>query len=107
MQFLKTIFWTIIAVVAAIFAVNNWTPVTINLWNGLQLDTRLPVLLLITFLIGLIPTLVLHRATRWSLNRKLGNAERALAEMRDPLPAPQGGAIPPASAPIAAPPGVA
>jgi lipopolysaccharide assembly protein A len=108
MQFLKTIFWAIVAVAGAIFAVKNWTLVTISLWDGIQLDTRLPVLLLITFLIGLLPTFLLHRATRWSLKRKLDTAERALADIRSPaVPAAANQSLPPAAAPMAAPPGVA
>lgn len=82
MQFLKTLLWVIIAVVGVLFAINNWTPVTLNLWGGLQMETQLPVLLLISFLLGLIPYMILHRATRWSLGRKLSNAERSLAEYR-------------------------
>ncbi len=82
MQFLRTLFWVILAVVGAVFSLNNWTPVTINLWAGIVLDTRLPVLLLVTFLLGLLPVLILHRATRWSLRRRLESANRALTETR-------------------------
>jgi lipopolysaccharide assembly protein A len=82
MQFLKTVFWVVLAIVAVVFSINNWTPVTLNLWGGLQLDTQLPLLLLIAFLIGLLPYFIMHRATRWSLNRKLTSAERSLAEYR-------------------------
>jgi hypothetical protein len=46
MQFLRTLFWVVLAVVAVIFAVNNWSQVTINLWGGMQADAKLPVLLL-------------------------------------------------------------
>jgi uncharacterized integral membrane protein len=84
MQFLRTVFWVVLAVIGVIFAMANWTPVTINLWSGLVVDTRLPILLLITFLLGLVPMLVLHRATRWSLRRRLDNANRALTETRSP-----------------------
>jgi putative membrane protein len=93
MQFLRTLFWVVLAVVAVIFAVNNWSQVTINLWGGLQADAKLPVLLLGAFLIGLVPMYLLHRATRWSLRRRLDSAERSLAELRAidapaPVPAP-------------------
>ncbi len=106
MQFLKTIFWAMIAVVAAIFSFNNWNLVTISLWNGLQMDMPLPLLLGIAFLVGLVPTYLLHRTTRWSLNRKLSSAERALAVVRAPDPVVAKGTLPPSAAPIAAPPGV-
>jgi putative membrane protein len=82
MQFLRTLFWVILAVVAVIFAFNNWTQVSVNLWGGLHADAKLPVLLLVAFLIGLLPMFILHRATRWNLKRRLDNAERALADLR-------------------------
>ncbi len=107
MQFLKAIFQAFIAVVAAIFAYNNWTAVTVNLWGGVVLDTVLPVLLLIAFLIGLLPTFLLHRATRWRLNRKLNSAEKALADVQRPAIVPTPTNVQPTAAPIAVPPGVA
>ncbi|MDB5689609.1 MAG: hypothetical protein JWL91_1485 [Sphingomonas bacterium] len=91
MQFLRTLFWVVLAVVAVIFAINNWTQVTVSLWGGLQADAKLPVLLLAAFLLGLVPMYLLHRATRWSLRRRLDGAERSLAELRAvdaPAPAP-------------------
>lgn len=110
MQFLKTLFWVTVAVSAAIFSFNNWSPVTINLWNGLQLDTRLPLLLAGAFFIGLGPALLLHRTTRWRMRRKIETMERALADIRvaaEPQPSTSRQAIPPAAAPMAVPPGVA
>jgi len=111
MQFLRTVFWVVLAVVGVIFSLANWTPVTINLWSGLVLDTRLPVLLFATFLLGLVPMAILHRATRWSLRRRLDTANRALSETRDTnmhVPDPvMRDAMPPGASPIAPPPGVA
>ncbi len=77
MQFLRTVFWVVLAVVAVIFAFNNWEIVSVHLWGDLILDSPLPVLLLLAFLIGLLPALVLHRATSWNLRRKLDAATRA------------------------------
>jgi lipopolysaccharide assembly protein A len=106
MQFLKAIFQAFVAVIAAIFAYNNWTPITVNLWGGVVLDTVLPLLLLLAFLIGLLPTLLLHRATRWRLRRKLDSTEKALASVQNLPVATPATNIPPAAAPIAVPPGV-
>jgi lipopolysaccharide assembly protein A len=106
MQFLKAIFQAFVAVIAAIFAYNNWTPVTVNLWGGVVLDTMLPLLLLLAFLIGLLPTLLLHRATRWRLRRKLDSTEKALASVQNASPPVSAPNMPPAAAPIAVPPGV-
>jgi uncharacterized integral membrane protein len=71
MQFLKTLFWVILAIVLVLFARANWDVVTINLWGGLQADVKLPVLVVAAFLIGFLPTLILYRARIWSLRRRL------------------------------------
>ena len=107
MNFLRTIFWVALVAVAAFFCANNWfrVPITI-LKDSSVVEINLPLLLLGAFLIGLVPPLILHRATRWSFKRKLDTAERALADIRGPSPTPTGGTLPPAAAPIAAPPGV-
>ena len=113
MRFLKTLFWVLVVVAIALFSVRNWTPVTINLWGGLVMDTKLPALLIAAFLLGLVPYFLIHRATRWSMRRKLETAERSVADLRTarvPAPAPPASAIPsilpPVAAPIAVPPGV-
>ena len=111
MQLLRTLFWVAIAVAASAFAVANWTPITLTLWNGVLVDTYLPIPLTAAFLLGFVPYYLLHRATRWSLQRRLSQIERQLAETRNllsPAPAEPGslGAIPPSAAPIAVPPGV-
>lgn len=98
MQFLKVIFQLFIAIIAAIFAYNNWIPVTVNLWGGVVLDTMLPLLLLIAFLLGLLPTLLLYRTTRWRLRRKLDSTEKALASVQNavvPASVPTPTTIPP------------
>lgn len=82
MQFLRTLFWVVVAVAAVVFATRNWNTVTINLWGGLQADVKLPMLVFGAFLVGLLPPWILHRATRWSLRRRLESAERALSEAR-------------------------
>ncbi|HET9429086.1 MAG TPA: hypothetical protein VFO69_12075, partial [Allosphingosinicella sp.] len=70
MQFLKTLFWVILAVVLVLFAHANWNVVTLNLWGGLQADVKLPVLVIGAFLIGFLPTLILYRARLWSIRRR-------------------------------------
>ncbi len=82
MQFLRTVFWVILAVLGAVFALNNWVPVTVKLWSDIVIDTPLPFLMLLCFLIGLLPPLILHRIRLWSLNRKLESANRSLSETR-------------------------
>jgi uncharacterized integral membrane protein len=71
MQFLKTLFWVILAVVLVLFASANWNIVTLELWGDLQADVKLPVLVIGAFLLGFVPTLVIYRARIWSLKRRL------------------------------------
>jgi uncharacterized integral membrane protein len=71
MQFLKTLFWVVLAIVLVLFAKANWTQVTLNLWGGLQMDAKLPVLVLIAFLLGFLPTFLILRGRIWSLKRRL------------------------------------
>ncbi|MCW2350192.1 hypothetical protein [Sphingobium sp. B12D2B] len=79
MQFLRTAFWVVLAIIIVIFSFANWTPVMINLWGGLQLETKLPVLVIVAFLAGSLPFWALHKATKYRMRRRLDSAERALA----------------------------
>ena len=76
MQFLKTLLWVLIAVVVALFASRNWSDVTLNLWGDIQADIKLPVLLLVTFLIGFLPTWLTMRARVWAHGRRMEAMER-------------------------------
>jgi uncharacterized integral membrane protein len=76
MNFLRTLFWVVIAVSLAIFANRNWTDVTLNLWGNLQADVKLPVLLAFVFLLGFLPIYFILRGRLWSLKRRLAIAER-------------------------------
>lgn len=82
MQFLKTLFWVVVAAVAVIFAYRNWIPVEIQLWGGLEADVKLPVLMLFAMLFGFVPMFLVHKASRWQLKRKLDNMQRGLEEAR-------------------------
>jgi uncharacterized integral membrane protein len=86
MQFLRTLFWVVVAIIAVIFANKNWTSVEINLWGGIVADVKLPILLLIAFIAGLLPPFILYQASRWQLRRRLDAAERTIAQLRPPVP---------------------
>lgn len=76
MHFLKTLFWALIAVAVALFARSNWSDVTLNLWDDIRLDIKLPLLLAVVFLLGLLPPLLVYRARMWRLRRRLEAQER-------------------------------
>ena len=88
MNFLRTLFWVVIAASLAIFANRNWHDVTLNLWGDIQADVKLPFLLLLTFLVGFVPCYFLMRSRLWSLKRKLAIAERP-AEVKPPFDQPE------------------
>ena len=87
MQFLKTLFWMVLAVSIAIFATRNWRDVTIDLWGPLAADIKLPLLMAVMVVIGWLPTWLILRSRLWAVKRKLILLER-----------------PPVVTPVAAPP---
>jgi putative membrane protein len=88
MRFLITLLWMVVAVVLAIFSYRNWSDVTLDLWGPLQADIKLPLLMAVMFLLGLIPIWLVMRARVWALKRKLMIAERPPV-IAPPLPTAQ------------------
>jgi len=86
MNFLRTLFWVVVAVSLAIFANRNWGDVTVNLWGNLQADIKLPILLIITFLIGFLPPYLILRGRLWTLKRRLAIAKRPPVPAAPPAP---------------------
>jgi uncharacterized integral membrane protein len=79
MQFLKTLFWVMLAVILVLFAKANWGIVELRLWGGLVAEVRTPLLVLFGFLLGWFPTLIVYRARMWSLRRRFEPLERNAA----------------------------
>jgi putative membrane protein len=77
MQFLKTLLWVTLIVGLTVFAINNWVPVSVSLWGGLRLDTKLPALVIIAFLFGFGPLYILHRTVAWRMKRRIMSLEGA------------------------------
>jgi len=94
MQFLRTVFWVVLAVVGVIFGTNNKGVVTVALWGHIVTDMPLWLVALIAFLIGLVPMFILYRATRWSMRRRLDAAQRALIEPGSAIPSPATAPLP-------------
>ena len=103
MQFLKILFWCLLAFVAAVFTFGNWTMVTIRLWGGMEALVNLPLLLLVTFLVGLLPMLVYHHTVRWRLRSRIVGNERALEQTRATLDSLAQRTVIPASVPAPVP----
>ena len=82
MQFLRTLFWVVIAAFVAIIASENWRDVTLDLWGNLQADIKIPVLLIVVFLLGFLPTWLVMRGKLWRLQRRLTQEDQV-----KPIPA--------------------
>ena len=99
MQFLKYLFWCLLAFIAAVFSFGNWTSVDIRLWGGLIAQVNLPFLLLITFLAGFVPMLLWHLTVRYRLRQRLSTTERTVESLRIAVTPPAEPAPPPVAAP--------
>jgi lipopolysaccharide assembly protein A len=84
MRFLTTLFWVLVAVLLTYFATRNWSSVTINLWGDIQASIKLPLALLIAFLLGLLPIWLRMRARLWSADRRIEALERQQAPVETP-----------------------
>ena len=85
MRFLKTLIWATIIIGLIVFATKNWAPVSVSLWGGLRLDTKLPALVTVAFLLGFLPLYLLHRTQIWRLKRRIMTLE---GNQRTPVPPP-------------------
>jgi uncharacterized integral membrane protein len=77
MHIVRVIVWVLLLAVLLIFSINNWNPVEVKIWEGLVLETKVPALVIVAFLLGLIPMWLLHRATKWQLHRRITSLEVA------------------------------
>jgi lipopolysaccharide assembly protein A len=84
MSFLKTLFWVIFLVGFTLFAINNWQPVSVKLWGGMWLDSKLPALIGASFLLGFLPLWFLHRTISYRLNRRIATLESAIRPLGAP-----------------------
>ncbi|SMQ57809.1 hypothetical protein SAMN06297468_0057 [Altererythrobacter xiamenensis] len=111
MQVVRTIVWLLILVGVLLFSWANWDErVTVNIWNNLVWDTRLPAVVIVSFLLGHLPMWLYYRGVKWNLGRRitsLENAARSSALSRHaPTPSASSDATPtptPASTATAAP----
>jgi uncharacterized integral membrane protein len=91
MQFLKTLFWVLLAVFLALLASRNWFDVSLNLWGDVQADIKAPVLLLAMFLLGFVPPFLILRARVWALRRRVEVQDRQVVAPTAPPIAPTPG----------------
>jgi putative membrane protein len=83
MRFLKVLFWLLLGGLVAGFVIYNGDErISIHLWSGLVADFSLPMLMLLTFLAGLLPAMLAYHALRWRMRQRVAGLERALVDLR-------------------------
>jgi len=94
MQIVRTIIWIVITAILVSFIAMNWDKAPVNFWplegdNYLHFEWPVGVIALFFFLLGLLPTWLLHRAAKWRLGRRIGALENSLrvAASVAPIPA--------------------
>jgi len=78
MQIVRTLAWVLILFLVLAFSFFNWEPVEVTLWENLVLETKVPALVIIAFLLGLVPMWLYHRSVKWSLHRRIRSLENSL-----------------------------
>lgn len=77
MQIVRTILWVLLFAGLMFFSFFNWKEVEVQIWTNMVLETKVPALVIVSFLLGMIPTWLLHRGTKWRLTRRIKALEAA------------------------------
>jgi uncharacterized integral membrane protein len=77
MKYVRMIVWILLLVALVAFSVANWRPVEVKIWDSLILETKIPALVVVAFLLGLVPMWLVHRGMRWRLQRRISALESA------------------------------
>ncbi len=95
MNAIRWILFGALLAIFVLFAIPNWTLVSVNLGTT-TLDVRLPLLLLAGFLLGWLPTLLMHWTARATWRRRTAKVDRMLEDALStgPRTAPQIAAAP-------------
>ncbi|WP_228243687.1 DUF1049 domain-containing protein [Porphyrobacter sp. GA68] len=90
MLVLRTAIWVLIFIGLFLFSWANWQPgISVRIWSNMVVDTRLPAVVAISFLLGFVPMWLVHRGAIWRWQRRV----RHLESLQPPItsaPAPAG-----------------
>ena len=93
MQIVRTIVWVLLLTALLVFSFANWDPtITVKIWPNLVVETKIPAIVIISFLVGFLPMWLLYRANRWQMSRRIGTLEaqaRAVAVAPVPVAEPE------------------
>ncbi len=77
MQIVRTVLWVLLFAGLMLFSFFNWKEVEVQIWTNLVLETKVPALVIVSFLLGMVPTWLLHRGVKWRLERRIKALESA------------------------------
>lgn len=87
MQIVRTILWILLLVGVLAFSFGNWDrQIDVRIWPGIVWDTRVPALVIVSFLLGIVPMWLYHRGVRWRQGRRITALETATQKMASPKP---------------------
>lgn len=75
MRIVRTVIWVVLIIALVLFSINNWATVTVKIWEGLLWETKLPVLVVLSLLVGWLPTWLVHLVGKWRLKRRISALE--------------------------------
>ena len=87
MQIVRTIVWVVILAALLIFTAFNWNPVEVQIWTNIVLETKIPALVIVAFLLGLaiswyvFDTIFTVQAVEWFVS--LSMALLAIQKLQD------------------------
>ena len=82
MQIVRTILWLLLLIGVLAFSFGNWDKqIDVRIWPGIVWDTRVPALVIVSFLLGLLPMWAYHRGVNWRQTRRISAMESATAAM--------------------------
>lgn len=85
MQIVRTIIWVLLLAGVLAFSFGNWDrQIDVRIWPGIVWDTRVPALVIVSFLVGLVPMWLYHRGVRWRQGRRIAALETATTKMASP-----------------------
>ena len=85
MQIVRTILWVLLLVGVLAFSFGNWDrQIDVRIWPGIVWDTRVPALVIVSFLLGLVPMWLYHRGVHWRLSRRISGLEAATTKLAAP-----------------------
>jgi len=77
MPVIRTIVWAVLLIALLLFSLNNWVRTEVRIWENLVVETPLPVVVIGSLLLGLVPMWLLHVARRWHMRKRISALEAA------------------------------